>query len=99
MRQATPLLFLKSNLDLACRYNLRVDLRQSLGGLFPLSRALHDRSDAIRNELNTCGGVARNKTRLSACRRDLGAIGMLRRRRLSGLCQRWVHQPREEKAN
>jgi hypothetical protein len=24
---------------------------------------------------------------------------MLRRRRLSGLCQRWVHQPREEKAN
>jgi hypothetical protein len=42
---------------------MRIDLRQSLGGLFPLCRALHDRLDAIRREINTPVDGSRKKAR------------------------------------
>jgi hypothetical protein len=80
---------------LACRDDLRVDLRQALRGLFPLRRSEHNRPNTIRCHPKTHLGAVVSKTRPCTCRRDLGA-GMpahslsgrrLSGRKLSGLCQ------------
>ena len=60
-------------------HDLRINLRQSLGGPTPLWCPCYNRSDAIHYDPNAHIGTVGNKTRLCAYRSDLGA-GSLRPR-------------------
>ena len=80
---------------LARRHDLRVDLRQSLGGLLSLRRLGHNWLNAIQRDAKTPLGAVGTKARVGACRPDPGAwvpghrlSGRgLRGRKLNGLCQ------------
>ena len=83
---------------IARRHDLRVDLRQCLGGLLSLWRTCDNGLDAIHHDPSTNLGSVGNKTRLCARGCDPGAGVPGNRfsgRRLSGLCQ----QGGNEKAN
>ena len=58
---------------LACRHDLRVDLRQGLRGLLPLRRPEHNRPNTIYCHPKTHLGTVVSKARPCTCRRDQGA--------------------------
>jgi hypothetical protein len=80
-------------LRLARCYDSRIDLRQRLGGLFPLLRACDDWTNAIDRKSNARLSAVRFKSRLLAFRCDLGAGASGRR-----LSTQWSRQPRGQKA-